>query len=219
MRSHMLGLLLALLIPLLLINYAHAIGIGPGRVVLNFTPSIEMASRVGVLNNEDRAYEAQLYVTGDLAQYVTFNATTTMLEPHTGKYFNYSIKLPSWLAGPKMYDTRIGAVEVASGTSMLGAVAGVEMQLWINVPDTGPRPAVVEGELPPIRQGVEQPSQPEQPGQEQPEQPPVSQETALPLSAQQLGGMLLIFGGGMLGIAVLGAYIKIKPGHGNRRKR
>jgi hypothetical protein len=217
-----------LTIILLFVANAHAIGISPARVVLNFTSSMEMASRIGVLNNEDRAYEVQLYVTGDLAQYVTFNEIKTTLESHTGKYFDYSIRLPSWLAGPKKYDTRIGAVQTVAGSGMLGAVAGVEAQLWINVPDTGPRPSVVYGELPPrgstpeINQ-TEQPGQPpeqseqEQPGG-QPEQPPVQQETAQPVQAQLLGYMLLA-GGSVLAATTVLAYMKFaKPNH-SRRKR
>ena len=218
MRTHLLVLLLAFLVPLSLINCAHAIGISPARTFLNFTPSMEAALGVTVINSENRTYDARVYVRGDLAQYVDIDAATVTLGPHTSRRFNYTLKLPSWLAGPKTYDTRIGAVESASSSSMLGAVAGVEAQLWIVVPET-PRPSAVEGELPPIEQQQPAQNQTEQPGQEQPGQPPVSQETALPMSAQQLGGILMIFGGGMLGIAVLGAYIKIKSGHGNRRKR
>ena len=205
---------------LLFVANAYAIGISPARTFLNFTPSMEAALGVTVINNENRTYDARVYVRGDLAQYVDIDAATVTLGPHTSRRFNYTLKLPSWLAGPKTYDTRIGAVESASGSSMLGAVAGVEAQLWIVVPDLGPRPAVVDGELPPIGQVAEQPSpEQEQPGEEQPSgQPPIEQESGQPIPTSVLG-TILVFIGSVLGVTTLVAYIIVtKAGHPQRRR-
>jgi len=208
-----------LAIILLLAASASAIGISPARTVLNFTPSMEAALGVTVINNENSTYDARVYVRGDLAQYVDIDAATVTLGPHTSRRFNYTLKLPSWLAGPKTYDTRIGAVESASGGGMLGAVAGVEAQLWIVVPET-PRPAVVEGELPPIGQVAEQPSpEQEQPGEEQPSgQPPIEQESGQPIPTSVLG-TILVFIGSVLGVTTLVAYIIVtKAGHPQKRR-
>jgi hypothetical protein len=188
-----------LTVMLLFVANAYAIGISPARVVLNFTPNMEAALSVRVINSENRTYDARVYVSGDLAQYVDIDAANFTLGPYTNRRFNYSLKLPSWLAGPKKYDTRIGAANVPSGEGTVQTITAIEMQLWINVSET-PRPAIVYGELPPL--GTLQPAQNQtnQTNQTPPAtEPPIetAQPQAIPL------GLILIYAGAALGIIVV----------------
>ena len=206
-----------LAIVLLFVASANAIGISPSRTVLNFTPSMQMELSVTIINNGQQSLPVQLYVRGDLSQYVQFPAAAATISPSSSKSFSYTIRLPSWLAGPKTYDTRIGAVEIPSGSSMVGAVAGVEAQLWIVVPET-PRPSVVNGELPPLGSAPAETNQTGQPpATEQPGQPPV-QETAQPVQAELLGYGLLAVGSALAATTVL-AYLKITKVKTKRHKR
>jgi len=118
---------------LLLSEPAWAIGIGPGRIEADFQPGAEYDYSFQVLNNEKRTIDVELYVSGDLAKYITLSENSTTLLPGEAKIFNFHIKMPEELE-PGKHDTRIGAVEAVSPEAPLAARAGVELQFWVHVP-------------------------------------------------------------------------------------
>lgn len=191
----------------IIIADAHAIGISPSRTMFNFTSGMAKNMSFIVINNENKTLGVQLFVRGDLAQYVQLPENTTAIIPPLSKQgFVYSFKLPSWLEGPKVYDTRIGAVEALTSEGMVGAVAGVEAQLWIYTVET-PKPDIVEGELPPIETSLPPPvviTPPSPTGQSG----NTSAET-VKLSPQILG-FIFISVGAIIGLAAIKVYHDLK---------
>lgn len=124
----------AFLVFVLLATNVHAIGITPARLILNYTANAVVTLNVSVLNSENRILPIRTFVGGDLASFVQCQVTSATMDPMTQRELNCILTMPSSLAGPRRYDTRIGAVEVPQGGDMLGAVAGIEMQLWVDAP-------------------------------------------------------------------------------------
>lgn len=118
---------------LLLCGPVMAIGIGPGRIEVDFEPGSEQDYSFQVLNNEDRRIEVELYVSGDLAEYVVLSQENASLSPGETKIFSFHVEMPGTLE-PGKHDTRIGAVEAVSPQAPLAARAGVELQFWVYVP-------------------------------------------------------------------------------------
>lgn len=118
---------------LLLCGPALAIGIGPGRIEVDFEPGAEQDYPFQVLNNEDRQLDIEIYASGDLAEYVTLSQMNATLFPGETKIFSFHVKMPETLE-PGKHDTRIGAVEVVSPEAPLAARAGVELQFWVYAP-------------------------------------------------------------------------------------
>lgn len=118
----------------------QAIGITPSRVIVNFQPHLNQTFTYTVINNEDRTIDVEMYVRGDLKDYVHLHENSTTIEPGKKKTFSYDLNLPGKLR-PGRHDTRIGAAERIGGTgeggTLVGARAGVEKQLYVDVPFEG----------------------------------------------------------------------------------
>jgi len=123
-----------LLAALFMASGAAAIGVSTSRTILDFTPNMTANMTLTVINRENRTINAQLYVRGDLMKYVQMAFEPVEIGPNSRHPLTYTIALPAWLPGPKRYDTRIGAVEIPEEDVPMGAVAGAEAQLWIDVP-------------------------------------------------------------------------------------
>lgn len=198
-------ILIFLLVMLVIAADAHAIGISPSRTILNFTPNAEFQLEVSVINRENRTLPVRLYVRGDLAQFVQFPDSSVTIKPESYVTFSYVLKMPPSLAGPETYDTRIGAVEVPAGGGMVGAVAGVEAQLWVVAP-TG------TGWSPPLGGNQSSSQQPgNQSGQNEstPVGQPLTPETEQP-AALPLGGIMLVAIGAVLAAAALATFVSVQ---------
>jgi len=154
-----------------------AIGIAPARTTLNFSPDQVIPLYVTIINTENRTLFARLYVRGDFADWLQFPLSSASIPPLASSRVDYTLTMPPSLAGPHTYDTRIGAVEAAPDSGMLGAVAGVEAQLYVVAPaGEGLRP----GPAPQPNQTGATGSQP---------------ELGQPPSAAVLGNLILLIGG------------------------
>ncbi|MEM7814712.1 MAG: hypothetical protein QXF55_00005 [Candidatus Aenigmatarchaeota archaeon] len=165
---------------------AHAIGIAPSRIILNFTPGDVRTLEYFVRNNQHKDLHASVYVRGELAQYLDC-PTGRIFMPPSMEYQRFScrLELPESLPGPKRYDTRVGVVEVPSAEGSIGAVAGVEAQLWIDVLDSSggtPQPAASATPAATPTPEEEQSSAPE------------AAEVAQPISLSSVGIALLVVG-------------------------
>jgi len=89
------------------------------------------------INSENRIIYAKFYVKGDLKEYISITEDFIVLSPNDVKNFYVNIELPKDIDQPGRNDNRIGIVETSNPNekgAMIGAVAGVESQLWIEVP-------------------------------------------------------------------------------------
>ena len=134
-----LGLLLTLL---LVSSNVFALGISPGRIVIDFEPNLQKTLTYDVINNGGSAIDVEMYVKGDLAQYITLSQNASTLSPGERKTFTYTVSLPGRIDVPGMHDNRIGAVEsipttTSTGGAQVSARVAVESQIQIKVPYEG----------------------------------------------------------------------------------
>jgi len=127
---------LLILISLLCVN---AIGIGPARVIIDFEPNLEMDLEYYILNNIDLPINVDMYTKGDLNEYITFDESSFKLNPGKSKIIIAHLSLPEKLDQPGTNQGRIGALASPIGGegAMVAAKAGVESQLYIEVPYEG----------------------------------------------------------------------------------
>lgn len=123
---------------ILLISNSWAIGLAPSRTIIDFESHLKKTIDMKLINNENRIVFAKLYVKGDLKDYIKIPQTEIKLQPNEIKSFYVKLELPNDFDKPGLNDNRIGAVETSDpdqdAGAMIGAVAGVESQLWIKVP-------------------------------------------------------------------------------------
>ncbi len=139
-HRHLLLPPISMLFLVLLASGAIAIGISPARAIIDFEPNLQKTMSFDVTNNAGSQMDVELYVKGDLQQYITLVETKTVLASGESKTFYYDLKLPATLE-PGTHDNRIGALEsypeTSGGGAQVGARTGVEMQLWVKVPYPG----------------------------------------------------------------------------------
>lgn len=110
-----------------------AIGITPSAVVFDFEPGLNRTVTYKLISAKD----ADLYVKGDLKDYVKLSHTTLKC-PCSYTHFTAELALPEELERPGLYDTRVGAVERSPpGGGGIGAKAAIEALLWVKVPYPG----------------------------------------------------------------------------------
>lgn len=142
MRNILIALSIALILSAASAGDACALGIGPGRVELDFQPGLSQTLEYLILNNEQKDVTVEVYVGGDLSEYVSCSADTLHFSPQeVTKTFTCDLRLPDSIETPGVRDTRIGVVESMEAVSTEGATmggrVGVESQLWVRVPYPG----------------------------------------------------------------------------------
>lgn len=129
------GILLFLLLGIFLITHISALGVGPAKVELNFVPGFEKTIEYKVIGSVYN--ELELYVKGDLADYITLDKNTL----NAGEGFKATIKLPEnppvTPGDNKIY---IGVREKIDPELVRGNVAtkvAIEVLVLIHVPYPG----------------------------------------------------------------------------------
>ena len=121
---------------------AYAIGISPSRIIVNFEPNLKQNLTFYIINNENKDMPVNIYVKGDLSDYIMLEKTQTFLNSYEPtQSFTCKLELPEKIDKPGTHDIRIGVVEASppelEGGATVGAIAGVESQLWVMVPYPG----------------------------------------------------------------------------------
>ena len=91
-----------ILIILVIINQAMALGITPGRTTIDFQPGLEKEIEFSVINNEQKDMRVLFRAEGELARYITLKAESSIVEfsaSESEKKFAYAVKLPESLSG------------------------------------------------------------------------------------------------------------------------
>jgi len=136
---NMKGILAVCLMALLLMSQeAAALGIGPARTELDFEPGLSEELFVVVFNEDDFEQEIDLYVKGDLEDYVELSTSKATIPANSNAKITFTLALPQAPPGEGKLDTRIGAVQtVPQGVGNAVAKVAVESQLWIYAPYQG----------------------------------------------------------------------------------
>jgi hypothetical protein len=129
-------IILFALIALLSAN-ALAIGITPGRAVLNFEPNGEKTGIVSVINSEEKEASVSVAVGGELKEFISVSESSFKLNPGGEKKITYNLKMPYKLA-PGVHSAKIVAVQTADmsggGSTFVGSAAGVVSEVSVFVP-------------------------------------------------------------------------------------
>ncbi|MFA5061021.1 MAG: hypothetical protein WC494_01755 [Candidatus Pacearchaeota archaeon] len=112
-----------------------SIGISPSSFRFFFEPGLEKTFNYGVTSS-DPSQQIKIYVTGDLAEYVTISK-----DKFIGRGdFSVKIKLPSTIEKPGTHTILIGAIEdkeEMEGENIIGGIAAVQARIDIIVPYPG----------------------------------------------------------------------------------
>jgi len=138
-----LSVLLALVVFINSAGYASALGVTPGRTTIDFEPGLEKTPSFTILNDEHKAFNAYVYVEGELKDYITLDQYYIGFEASDDlKGFTYKVELPERLS-PGDHWGKIVVLEQPSGLQDLegkmqvtGTVAVVH-QLRVKVPRQG----------------------------------------------------------------------------------
>ena len=172
----------------MLASTAHALGISPSTILLNWTSGEEILLNIVAINNRNTSNSVEAYSRGDFAGFIQFyNGTNFSVGPRQKVTIPFSLKMPKSLPNSGTYETRIGVVEKSDGKSMLNAVVAVESRLIVNaalegelVSNTTQRNATqqrpVNQSIPQIKQPVSPPTSPPPPQSNQSIQENQSQE-------------------------------------------
>ncbi len=133
------GLVFYLLVLSLQINFVSAgsVGISPAKFDFFFEPNLEKTFTFTVYNS-DSEKGVQLYVKGDLSEYVEVSKMT--FEKYGGK-FDVTIRLPNKIDKPGKHRILIGAAEYVNESeirnSMVGGIVAIQVPIDIYVPYPG----------------------------------------------------------------------------------
>ncbi|MFH1064219.1 MAG: hypothetical protein V1729_04010 [Candidatus Woesearchaeota archaeon] len=141
--SWMVKLILPILFITLLSVQASALGVGPSRQILSFTPGQEFEGELIIINDQGDDFRAAVYVQGDLSDYVTIeNPLVVVSSSDTAKSIPYKVKFP--IKSPRPGSSKIeivvrqfpkdGAVDEGS---VVSASMAVISQMIIKVPYPG----------------------------------------------------------------------------------
>ena len=129
----------ALLFMLSATQTVYALGVTPGRVVVNFEPGLEKSVTLRILNNEHKDFKAVLFARGELGKYATFAQDS--VEFNSGdesKEISYTIKLPEEIAEPGTHPVDIVIREtkatIEGEEASIGYLVSVVSQLYVMVP-------------------------------------------------------------------------------------
>ena len=132
-------IIFSLLFFLLAIDSVNAIGIGPPRINIDFIPGLEQTIEYTIFNNLDSSSRVDMYVKGDLSDYISLDKTSLTIGPNGKGDITATLKLPQQIDIPGNHEIKIGAIASPSNTPQgtVGAKAAVESQLNIFVPYQG----------------------------------------------------------------------------------
>ena len=127
---------------LLLMPLAQALGVTPGRTTLHFEPNLEKEVKFTVLNNEHKDVKLAIYARGTLAEFIEISDEKVELKPdEDSEELSYKIELPEEMEEPGLHEAEIVIREVTiggeEGEITIGAMQAVITQLHVYVPYPG----------------------------------------------------------------------------------
>jgi len=119
-----------------------AIGISPGKTILDFSPNTQQDIVFRVLNNEKKEMDVLLYVgESELSDIVTlYDSIISFKSEEESKEFRYTVNFPDKIDTPGDHEIQIIALEIPKGTkgnNFVGATAAVATILKVRVPYPG----------------------------------------------------------------------------------
>jgi len=117
-----------------IISNVSAIGMGPGKYAIDFSPGASQTLGYTALNNGDTPITYNTYVKGELAEYITCSPKSISLKAQERSGFSCIINMPSYLE-PGPHQASIGIIEsVPESVGQIAVLSAVESHLTVNVP-------------------------------------------------------------------------------------
>ncbi|MFO7710411.1 MAG: hypothetical protein R6V53_01460 [Candidatus Woesearchaeota archaeon] len=95
----------------LVISPVYGIGLTPASKNLNFEPGRTETLALTIVNNENRAFDAHIHVTGPLAPYINLSTESVSFEDEEKKKFTYTVNLPDSFERPGIHSSDIIVTE------------------------------------------------------------------------------------------------------------
>jgi len=134
--------LISLIVPIFLIVFCFifvisnvsAIGMGPGKYAVDFSPGASQTLGYTALNNGDTPATYNTYVKGELAEYITCSPKSISLKAQERSGFSCIINMPSYLE-PGPHQASVGIIESSpENVGQIAVLSAVESHLTVNVP-------------------------------------------------------------------------------------
>ena len=126
------------LIGLILIPSAIAIGISPSRMHVDFTPNLQENITVQIINSGERDINATLHFEGDLQQYIVFEKTHKIIPKGSSTPFSFTLQLPAEVKKPGNHLIKVHAEEVPFGDIKgIRVFTSITGELYVRVPYSG----------------------------------------------------------------------------------
>jgi len=134
-------LILVLLLFMQAAGNAGAIGISPSRVIVHFKPGLEETFYFTVYNGASEETSVQFYARGEMGEIARLEHNVSVLKPNSQETVAVKLRLPMNMSLPGDHELLVGAVEKAGRkpgrATFVGAVTGVEAQVYVRVPYPG----------------------------------------------------------------------------------
>ncbi len=133
-------LLLIILIIIFSLKGADALLVGPSLFNIDFEPNFGGEYAYFITNNGNSVLYVEMEVTGYLADYITLNTNSDVLEPGETKGFSFLLALPPEIDKPGVHDNHLlvmeGLPEGEEGT-MIGGRVAIDIPINVRVPYPG----------------------------------------------------------------------------------
>lgn len=114
-----------------------AIGVTPGRRIIDFSPSQENIGSFKIINSEDRQLSLTVEVRGDLGENFVLSETNLVVGANQEKVVDYTISLPKDLSPGTHVQEIVILEKIEESADSIGAVAGIITQVYVRVPYPG----------------------------------------------------------------------------------
>ena len=111
-----------------------ALGISPGKIMINFSSGMEKTLDFSVVNNENNNIEVKPYTGGELVQYLSCQKEPLKVTANSAKQFSCKLTLPKNMEAGT-YEGRVGISELSLGENNVNVVLSVESRILIFIPE------------------------------------------------------------------------------------
>ncbi len=136
-------IILYILMSMILINTALAIGVSPVKTIIDFEPGSHEIT-VRVINNEHKDFKAVIYAEGPLAQYIELTTTLVSVKAEEdSKSLSFKLNLPQKMDKPGTHEAKITILEfpkefaTEEAAAVISAVSSVVTTVIVRVPYPG----------------------------------------------------------------------------------
>ena len=109
-----------------------ALGISPGKIIINFSSGLEKTLDFSAVNHENNSVELTPYTGGELAQYISCSKEPLKVDANSMKQFSCKLIFPQKIEAGE-YEGRVGLSETSSGDNNINVILSVESRILVSV--------------------------------------------------------------------------------------